>query len=132
MATNKRTYPNSNFAWYNDDNRLAILCEDITASSGERTKEKYDSYQGDDVSAGIRITYKSKYGTIDAQTEDLKTEAGLDSGLHPALVCYIKLRMFEDVGDLQKAQYFKQMYDKMVKQYPLRKSGVRALAVPRL
>ena len=65
MATNKRTYPNSNFAWYNDDNRLAILCEDITASSGERTKETYDSYQGDDVSAGIRITYKSKYGTID-------------------------------------------------------------------
>ena len=132
MATNKRTYPNSNFAWYNDDNRLAILCEDITASSGERTKETYDSYQGDDVSAGIRITYKSKYGTIDAQTEDLKTEAGLDSGLHPALVCYIKGRMFEDAGDVQRAQYFRAMYDKMVKQYPLRKSGVRALAVPRL
>ena len=132
MATNKRTYPNSYFAWYNDDQRLAILTQDTTATSGERTQEKYDTYQGSDVSNGIRITYKSKYGTIDAQTEDLKTEAGLDSGLHPALVCYIKLRMFEDVGDLQKAQYFKQMYDKMVKQYPLRKSGVRALAVPRL
>ena len=23
MATNKRTYPNSNFAWYNDEDRLA-------------------------------------------------------------------------------------------------------------
>jgi len=132
MATNKRTYPNDYFAWYNDDNRLAVLCEDTTASSGERTKEKYDTYQGDDVSNGIRITYKSKYGTIDAQTEDLKTEAGLDSGLHPAVVCYIKSRMFEDSGDVQRAQYFKTMYDKMVKQYPLRKSGVRALSVPRL
>ena len=40
--------------------------------------------------------------------------------------------MFEDAGDLQRAQYFRVMYDKMVKQYPLRKSGVRALAVPRL
>ena len=69
MATNKRTYPNNYFAWYNDDNRLAILSEDTTVSSGERTKEKYDTYQGD---------------------------------------------------------------DKMVKQYPLRKSGVRALSVPRM
>ena len=132
MATDKRTYPNDYFAWYNDDQRLAILCEDTTATSGERTSEKYDTYQGSDESAGIRITYKSKYGTIDAQTEDLKTEAGLDSGLHPAIVCYMKSRMFEDTGDIQKAQYFKTMYDKMVKQYPLRKSGVRALSVPRM
>ena len=132
MAVNKRTYPNDYFAWYNDDERLAIVCEDTTSSSGERTKDKYDSYQGSDVSAGIRITYKSKYGTIDAQTEDLKTEAGLDSGLHPAVVCYMKARMFEDIGDIQKAQYFTSMYDKMMRQYPLRKSGVRNLAVPRL
>ena len=132
MATNKRTYPNTYFAWYNDDERLAILCEDTTSSSGERTKEKYDTYQDADVSNGIRITYKSKYGTIDAQTEDLKTTAGLDSGLHPAVVCYIKSRLLEDVGDLEKAQYFNKMYDKMVKQYPLRKSGVRNLSVPRL
>ena len=81
---------------------------------------------------GIRITYTAKYGTIDAQREDLKTDAGLDSGLHPAVLCYMKSRMFEDIGDIQKAQYFKAMYDKMIKQYPLRKSGVRSLSVPRL
>ena len=210
MATNKRTYPNSNFAWYNDDDRLAILCEDNTSTSGERTTERYDTFQGtgnlsgtitdadcsgttitftsaahglatgdrvsvsgttnfnDDnlasqsvtvtgtdtftmtrstsdsntnetgsfvslfIDNGLRITYHSKYGTIDAQTEDLKTEAGLDSGLHPMVVCYIKARMFEDAGDLERANYFRQMYDKGVHQYPLRKSGVRALAVPRL
>jgi len=132
MATDKRTYPNDYFSWYNDDERLAILCQDTTSTSGERTREKYDTYQGADVSAGIRITYKSKYGTIDAQTEDLKTEAGLDSGLHPAVVCYMKSRMFEDTGDIQRAQYFRAMYDKMVKQYPLRKSGARTLSVPRL
>ena len=210
MATNKRTYPNDYFAWYNDEDRLAIVCEDTTSVSGESTVEKYDSFQGagnlsgritdadcssttitftsnghglatgdrvsitgttsfndDNLSSqavtvdspntftmtrstsssaenesgtwtslfidnGLRITYKSKYGTIDAQTEDLKTEAGLDSGLHPAVVCYIKSRMFEDAGDIQRAQYFRGMYDKMVKQYPLRKSGVRTLSVPRL
>ena len=210
MAINKRTYPNDYFAWYNDEDRLAIVCEDTTATSGERTKEKYDSFQGDGnlsgnltasstaagafvdftsashglavsdrvvisgttsydgnhavtvvgdantfriaatnsesnegassgvtftslfIDNGLRITYTAKYGTIDAQTEDLKTEAGLDSGLHPAVVCYMKARMFEDGGDIEKAQYFKTMYDKMVKQYPLRKSGVRSLSVPRL
>ena len=132
MATNKRTYPNTYFTWYNDDNRVAILTEDTTATSGERTTEKYDTYQGDDVTNGLRITYHSKYETIDAQTEDLKTTGGLDSGLHPAVVCYIKGRMFEDAGDLQRAQYFRTMYDKMVKQYPLRKTGVRQLAVPRM
>ena len=132
MATNKRTYPNSYFAWYNDDNRVAIVCEDTTATSGERTTEKYDTYQGDDVSSGLRITFHSKYETVSAVTENLKTNIGLDSGLHPAVVCYIKGRMFEDAGDVQRAQYFRAMYDKMVKQYPLRKTGVRHLAVPRL
>ena len=132
MATNKRTYPNSYFAWYNDEDRYAIICEDTTATSGERTQEKYDTYQGDDVTNGIRYTFTSKYGTIDAQDEDLKTTAGLDSGLHPAVVCYMKSRLFEDLGDLEKAQYFRAMYDKMIKQYPLIKSGVRALSVPRL
>ena len=210
MATNKRTYPNDYFAWYNDEDRIAILCQDTTSTNNEKTKEKYDSFQGNGnlsgnltasstsagafvdftsashglavndrvvisgtttydgnhavtvvgdantfriaatnstanegassgvtftslfVDNGLRITYTAKYGTIDAQTEDLKTEAGLDSGLHPAVVCYMKARMFEDTGDIQKAQYFKAMYDKMVKQYPLRKSGVRALSVPRM
>ena len=216
MATNKRTYPNSYFAWYNDEDRLAVLTQDTTATSGERTQEKYDSFQGngnlsgtisdadcsgttitfttsaahglttgdrvsisgttnfnDDnlasqsitltgatdgtsttftmtrstsdsntnetgtftslfIDNGLRITYTAKYGTIDAQTDNLKTDAGLDSGLHPAVLCYMKARMFEDTGDIQRAQYFKGMYDKMVKQYPLRKSGVRALSVPRM
>ena len=127
-----RDYPNDYFAWYNDDERLAILCEDTTSTSGEKTKERYDTYQGADVLAGIRITYKSKYGTIDAVTEDLKTTAGLDSGLHPMVVCYVKARMYEDMGDMQKAQYFRQMYEKDMKQYPLRKSGIRQLSVPKM
>ena len=46
MATNKRTYPNSYFTWYNDDNRIAILAQD-SSSTGERTTEKYDTFQCD-------------------------------------------------------------------------------------
>ena len=132
MARNKRTYPNTYFSWYNDDKRVAILAQDTTTTSGERTTERYDSYQGDDVTGGLRITYHAKYETIDAITEDLQTTGGLDSGMHPAVVCYVKSRLFEDAGDVQRAQYFRAMYEKMMKQYPLRKTGVRQLAVPRL
>ena len=127
-----RTYPNSNFAWYNDDNRIAIVARYDTSTSGERTKEKYDTFQDDDVTGGLRITTNSRFDYVDAQADNLKTNIGLDTGLHVAVVCYIKARMFEDVGDIQKAQYFKVMYDKMVKQYPLRKSGVRVLSVPKM
>ena len=199
-----RNFPNDYFAWYNDEDRLAIVELDTTSTSGEKTKEKYDSFQSDGdlsgtitaastvagafvnftsashglavndrvaisgttsydgnhavtvvgdantfriaatnsestetgtwtslfVDNGLRITYHAKYGTIDAITEDLKTEAGLDSGLHPMVVCYVKARIYEDEGDMQKAQYFRAMYEKNMKQYPLRKSGVRQLAVP--
>ena len=45
----KRTYPNSYFAWYNDDKRVAIVCQDITSTSSEGVKEKYDTYQDADV-----------------------------------------------------------------------------------
>tara|TARA_R110000824_G_scaffold17436_7_gene70758 strand:+ start:183 stop:809 length:627 start_codon:yes stop_codon:yes gene_type:complete len=205
-----RSFPNDYFAWYNDEDRLAIVELDTTSTTGEKTKEKYDTFQSDGdlsgtissfadyngtvagttkatcsashglitgdrvtissspdgdldgnysitkldddefyfskahvaessgtftslfVDNGLRITCHAKYGTIDAVTEDLKTEAGLDSGLHPMVVCYIKSRMYEDQGDMQNAQYFRAMYERNMKQYPLRKSGVRQLAVPRM
>jgi hypothetical protein len=45
MATNKRTYPNDYFVYYNDDNRIAILCQDTT-STNNSTSDKYDTFQG--------------------------------------------------------------------------------------
>ena len=132
MATNKRTYPNTYFVWYNDDDRLAILTQDTTTTSGERTKEKYDTYQGSDVTNGIRITFHSKYEEVTAVSNDLKTHAGLDSTLHNAVLCYVKSRLLEDIGDLEKAQYFKVMYEQKIKKHKGRRSGVRFLSVPRL
>ena len=131
----KRDYPNTYFAWYNDDRRLAILEIDTTATSGERTKEKYDSYQSAaDVSDGLRITYRSKYETVTNAnlTTELSTGMGIDTGMQECIVCYLKARMYEDMGDLQKAQYYKSMYEKELKIYPSRKSGVRTLSVPHM
>ena len=132
MATDKRTYPNSYFSWYNDDDRLAILCEQSESTSGEKTSERYDSYKGSSVSNGIRITYHSKYETATAVTEDLKSDLGVDSGLHKYVLDYIKCRMYENMGNIQQAQYHMQMYQRGIKRWPHRKSGVRFLSVPKL
>ena len=135
-----RTYPNDYFAWYNDDRRLAILELDTTSTTtGERTTEKYDTFQSeDDVAAGLRITYQSKYTTIVAEggsaniTSELSSTHGVDTGMQTCLLYYVKARLFEDQGNLQQAAYFRQMYEKELKRYPSRKSGVRHLAVPSL
>ena len=130
----KRTYPNDYFAWYNDDKRAAILCLDTTSTTAEQTKEPYDTYQDDDVTNGLRITYHSKYETVTTAhlNSDINSTHGLDSGMQNALLCYVKARLYDDQGDIQKAQYFRQMYEKSIKQYPSRKSGIRQLSVPRL
>lgn len=131
----KRTYPNDYFAWYNDDRRVAIICLDTTASTtNERVSEKYDTYQDADVTNGLRITYHSKYTPITTSnlTGQLSTTHGVDTGLQACLLYYVKARLFEDQGNLQQAQYFRQMYEREVKRYPSRKSGVRTLAVPKI
>jgi len=207
----KRTYPNDYFAWYNDDQRLAVLCQDTTSTSGERTTEKYDTFQdsgnlsgtitdadcssgititftseshglatGDRVSIsgttsfndsalasqsvtvvdsdtftmsksssgsttdetgswvslfidkGLRMTYKSKYETVTATSENLDTDIGLDTSLHPQLVCFMKSRLYEDQGNFEQANYFRQMYENQMMKQKSRKSGVRGLAVPNL
>jgi len=130
-----RDYPNDYFAWFNDDKRVAVVEVDITSTSGEKTKEKYDSYQsGADVSSGLRITYHSKYETVTSSnlTTELSTGMGVDTGIQECIVYYLKARMYEDMGDLQKAQYYRVMYEKELKLYPTRKSGVRVLSVPHM
>ena len=134
-STNKRNYPNDYFAWYNDDDKIAIVTRVLTndnTSDNSNSSDSYDTYSGSDVSKGIRIHYHSRYEEAKDVEDDLKKDLGLDVGLHKAVVCYIKYRLFEDGGDLQRAQYYKTMFDRMVIKFPSRKSGVRFLSVPRM
>ena len=200
----KRNYPNNYYAWYNDDDRLAILERVTSTDSSQTHREVWDSLQSDgDLSGtitdldgsgstatatsalhglangdrvtisgtttydgnyavtvtgsgeftfshtgstsnetgtftslfiddGLRITFHSKYEEVDAVTDDLKTSSGLDSGMHHALVYYVKFRLLQDAGDIQQAEYYRNLFEKVFKQYPSRKSGVRNLSVPRI
>ena len=132
-TTDRRDYPNDYFAWYNDDNSLAIIWHSLTTDSDKGTTAgEFDTYTGDTVEDGIRITYHGHYSPINSNLEQKMSETGLEAGLMPSLVCYIKSRLYEDLGDFQKAMYFKQMFTRAMNQYPLRKSGIRTLSVPRL
>ena len=209
MAVTKRNYPNDYFAWYNDDDRIAILERVTTTDSSQTHRETWDSFQSsgdlsgsittfanytstvsgttlitstahglatndrvsitsspdsyyddnytitkvsadtfyivksysaeDDgtwtslfVDDGLRLTYHSKYEPVSAVTDDLKTSSGLNSGMHHALVNYVKCRLFQDMGDIQQAEYYRKLFEEIFKKYPSRKSGVRYLSVPRV
>jgi hypothetical protein len=133
MATSKRSYPNNYFAWYNDDSRLAIVNKVTSTDNDEGfVSGEYDTYSDSDVANGLKVHYHAKYPKVKSIEDDLYKDIKLDSGLHPIVLCFLKARLFEDVGDMQKSQYFRAMYEKMMKQYPSRRSGVRSLSVPRL
>ena len=133
MATNKRSYPNDYFAWYNDDNRLAIVNKNTSTDDDDGFKiGEYDTYSDSTITDGLKIHYHSKYPKAESIDDDIYKDLIVDSGLHPSILCFVKARLFEDAGDLQKSQYFRQMYEKMMKQYPSRRSGVRTLSVPKL
>ena len=112
MATEKRTYPNSYFAWYNDDDRLAIVERQTnTDDSKGVTQGEYDTYTDSTVTDGIKITIHSKYEAVTSLADDLQTTCGLNDLMHSHVLDYVKSRILEDQGDESKAQYFKLKYE---------------------
>jgi len=131
MATRDR--PNSYFAWYNDDDRLAIVVrQDSTDSSKGTTSGEYDTYLDSTVTHGIKMTIHSKYEAVTAITHDLADNSGLDSTMHSSVLDYVKARLSEDSGDFQKSQYFLGKYEKNISKATTRRTGVRVLLVPEL
>ena len=132
-STNRRDYPNDYFAWYNDDKRLGIVWRSLTTSENEGTVAgEFDTYNDDTITSGITIHYHGHYVPINGNHDFQMKDTGLEAALFPALVCYIKSRLYEDLGDFNKAQYYRKMFMMTYNQYPLRKSGLRSLSVPKL
>ena len=131
MAT--RDKPNDYFAWYNDDDRLAIVVrQSNTANATGVTAGEYDTFTDSTVADGIKMTIHSKYETASNLTDDIQTTCGLNESMHVHVLEYVKARVLEDQGDMEKAAFFKGKYDSGVMKKPTRKSGVRVLLVPEL
>ena len=131
MAT--RDKPNDYFAWYNDDDRLAIVVrQERSDSSNGTTSGEYDTYLDSTVTNGIRYVIHSKYEELTAITDDLQTNGKLDSVMHAYVLDYVKSRVLEDMGQMEASQYFRKRFEVGIARKPSRKSGVRVLAVPNL
>ena len=96
-----RATVNSDFAYYIDGDSLIIVYKDD--SSG-----KYGTWGGDTVQDGIRIHFTSKYNAVTYYDNNLVDENKVDSGLHAALLDYVKSRIEEDNGNPDKSAYFQQ------------------------
>ena len=128
-----RTTPNSYFAWFNDDDRLAIVVRQASSSSSQGTTAgEFDTYLDSTVSNGIRLTIHSKYEKLSVVTDDLQTNGKLDSMMHAYVLDYVKSRILEDMGQVEPSQYFRTKYENGIAKKPTRKSGVRILVVPEL
>ena len=129
----KRDAPNNYFAWYNDDDRLAIVVNQESSNSSKGTTAgEYDTYLDSTVTNGIRMTVHSKYEAVSALTDDLQNNCGLDDTMHAYILDYVKSRILEDIGQVEQSQYFRTKYENGVAKKPTRKSGVRVLLVPNL
>ena len=136
LATNDRVSI-SGTTNFNDDNLASQTVTVSDANTFTMTRSSPDSNTNETgtftslfIDDGIRMTYKSKYETVTAITEDLDTDIGLDTSLQPSLVCYLKSRLYEDQGNFEQASYFRQMYENQMMKQRSRKSGVRSLSVP--
>ena len=125
---------------FNDDNlasQSVITVADantftMTRSTSDSNTNETGTFTSLFIDNGLRMTYKSKYETVTTSTEDLDTDIGLDTSLHPQLVCYMKSRLYEDQGNMEQASYFRQMYEQQMMKQRSRKSGVRSLSVPNM
>jgi hypothetical protein len=129
----KRDAPNSYFAWYNDDDRLAVVCRQESSDSTKGvTSGEYDTYLDSTVTNGIKMTIHSKYETATNLSDDLTTVCGLDESMHSYVLDYVKSRILEDIGQVEPSQYFRTKFENGIQKKPTRRSSVRILTVPNL
>ena len=48
---------------------------------------------------------------------DLDDDIGLDTGLQPQLVCYMKSRLYEDAGNFEVKEYMQREFRKLIEKF---------------
>ena len=105
--TGTTSYDGNHAVTAQDTNTFTISATNSTADEG--ASDNSVQFTSLFVDNGLRYTYRAKYTAITAQIDDaglaidLKTASGLDSGMHQFVLCYLKARLFEDAGDIERA-----------------------------
>ena len=119
----KKDIIRSQMAYYFDDDRIAIIQKNKTTGEWDSITEETQEADG----TRLRVTYHARYSPISDLEQDLNTQIGLKYGLHLALLDYIRSRLEEDEGDMQKAAFYFSRFQSRVKKFPYRKSAVRSI-----
>ena len=137
-----RDKPNNRFGWFldNETQHGTRICILVDRSSTDTTNRdgNYDTYNDSSVTKGLRVIYHAKYPEVDALTDDLSgfgsatNSSYVDTGLHSAILDYVKSRIEEDNGAFDRAGFFMAKYKDKIHKYPHRKTGQRTLSVPRI
>lgn len=105
------------FLWFIDEERIGIVEKNESEDSTGKVLKEFKS-PSISIGMGLRLRYKANYRPISKNNDDLEVHSNLHESLHPALVCYVKARLYEDAGDLQKAQYYRQLYEVKIRKFP--------------
>ena len=103
------SYPESHLAWYIVGDRLALVTSKNTSS--KNIYEAIDETNAD----GLLVEYSSEPRTI----ENMSDVPDCDHTIHPALVDYIKWRLFDDSNNeasMVAAEKYRRRWWRQVKQ----------------
>ena len=124
MASPYKKTDLKNMAWIVDDDSIGIVKYNPTIGEWDSIDDTISPVSGNNF---LQVYYHSRYPKVTDITQDIETDIGLPVGLHTAVIDYIKHRIFEDAGDMQKSQYFLQKYTVKIKKFPYRRSSVRGI-----
>jgi hypothetical protein len=105
------------FLWFIDEERLGIVQKNESEDATGKILKEFKS-PTISIGMGIRIRYKANYRPVEKNNQDLERHSNLHESLHPALVDYVKARLYEDAGDLKTAQYYRELYEVKVRKFP--------------
>jgi len=110
-------------AYYFNDDQIGIV------ERNEQTGEwdSITSSVGTGDGATLRVHTRERYAKVTKLDQDLNTDIGLKYGLHIALIDYLRSRLEEDKGDLEKAAYYYSRFTSRIKKFPYRRSAVRSI-----
>ena len=119
----KKEDTRTKLGYYFDDDRIGIVQVNDQTGEWDSISENVSASDG----AMLRVHTRARYPNITGLDQDINIDIGLKYGLHLALIDYVRSRLEEDNGNMEKAAYYYARFTSRIKKFPYRRSGVRSI-----
>ena len=113
----------NNLAYYFNDDQIGIVEKNTTTGEWDSLSSETQDADGD----RLRVHYHARYSPISDLDQDINTDIGLKYGLHLALLDYVRSRLEEDEGNMDKASFYFARFTSRIKKFPYRRSSTRSI-----